>query len=99
MELTEAKLKIDRLIEFHRLKGWGVLFENNPGFLGVCRTKERYITLQTQMVINAKSFSEVLPTVLHEIAHGLTLDEVKMHGPEWDRKLRSLIAYHIFGDS
>lgn len=97
MDFAEADRESRKILARHGLSDWGVIFEDDPRYLGVCRYAQRHITLQASMVARANRFGEIFGTVLHEVAHALTPGAG--HGPVWVRKVRELIAYYTFGNS
>lgn len=97
MDFATASSKVREILAEQGLKDWGVLFEDNPKFLGVCRYDQKHITLQVSHVQKASCFREIFPTVLHEVAHALTPGDG--HGVKFHAKVRELIAYYVFGNS
>jgi hypothetical protein len=74
--------------------GWNfVWFENDAKTLGVCswdRT-DRQIRLNLDYV-DGNSDEHVKDTILHEIAHALTPEELSHHGPVWRKKCKEIGA-------
>lgn len=97
MDLAAASTEARKILADQGLNNWGVLFEDDPRFLGVCRYEQKHICLQTNHVNRATSFRDIFPTVLHEVAHALTPGDG--HGAKFHAKVRELIAYYVFGNS
>lgn len=97
MELTEAYRLTRKVLDLYELSDWTIVIEQNHKARGVCHYEQRCIMLQDSMIAKAKTFSDLMPTVLHEIAHAKSTEHG--HGVVWAKKLRELIAHHVFGIS
>lgn len=97
MDFAECSLKSRKILAYWGFPTWGVLYEDDHRYDGVCRYQQQHITLRTGLVAKAKTFRDVLPVVLHEVAHALTPGD--SHGPHFHAKLRELIAFYTFGNS
>ena len=75
MSLTEVAAKGKHLIREHEVKsglesGWQLAFDLAPTRGGLCRYKEKQITLSVTYCLKA-SKQEIVDTILHEIAHAI----------------------------
>jgi SprT protein len=68
--------------------GWKFFFDHAPLRAGRCNRFEKLITLSGP-VIMYWPMDEIRDTILHEIAHALTLDA---HGPAWKAMCRRIGA-------
>ena len=97
MDLATASREARKILTEQGYPNWGVLFEDNPKFLGVCRYQQRRITLLVDYVLKAGSFGDIMGVVLHEVAHAMCPGDE--HGKEFHKTLRKLIAFYVFGNS
>lgn len=65
--------------------------EDTPKARGVCHQNIGIITMRPSLLSDDNQFKA---TLLHELAHCLTTDERKEHGPRWHAKLIELIRDH-----
>ena len=88
-----------RVLWRHGLKDWHVEVESVPPYKGRCCHQNKTISLDTSHVLRGP-WRDVRKTILHEIAHALSLPWVKPHGQMWQMYARSLgvsesdIAWH-----
>jgi predicted SprT family Zn-dependent metalloprotease len=71
------------------LPGWKVRFTQDVESFGQCLGDEELIELSLPLA-EVGTITDFLETVLHEIAHGLTWQEEKAHGPKWKKMCRLL---------
>jgi predicted SprT family Zn-dependent metalloprotease len=76
------------LVRFY-LPGWKVQITQNVDCFGQCLGDNEIIELSAPLA-EVGTITEFLETVLHEIAHGLTWQEEKAHGPKWKKMCRLL---------
>lgn len=88
MKLVEIQALAQRLIVKHLpdplyddCSEWGFAWNDRIGALGCCHYKVKIIYLSKRWCRNLPD-SEILDTILHEIAHALTPND-KSHGAEW----------------
>ncbi|MCG9129725.1 SprT-like domain-containing protein [Candidatus Poribacteria bacterium] len=75
MTLPEIEAIGKQLIQEHEVKnkletGWNFAFDLAPARAGICRYKERQITLSVTYCLKATK-AEIRNTILHEIAHAI----------------------------
>ena len=82
---TETLRLAEDLIAQHLVWGWRVQL-SVLGFCGRCRKRgiDRVIELDV-LYVRRHDEADVRDTILHEIAHALTPQNLKPHGPEWQR--------------
>lgn len=81
---TYARVKLDE----HGLQEWSFGWDRAKRRLGVCRLREKVITLSFHFVhANQDKPHEIHDTILHEIAHALawTRHGERTHGLHWKR--------------
>jgi predicted SprT family Zn-dependent metalloprotease len=97
MDLLEAQKLAEGLMDKHLSNGehyWHFEFDNAVKRFGCCHyggRKGYYISLSRKLVVlNDKS--QVLDTILHEIAHAMDYEErgTSDHGPNWRRLALSI---------
>ena len=71
MELQKAQIIARNLMDHHGLTTWAFYFDNAKLRFGVCRTFKQEIAL-SKYLTQLNNEEEVIDTILHEIAHGLT---------------------------
>lgn len=82
--LDDVRRAAAPLMEKH-LPGWSFGFDKATSRAGVCRFGPRSISLSAAFVLSKRvPDSEILNTILHEIAHGLAGPHVH-HGPAWKK--------------
>lgn len=75
MPLTEVATLGTRLIREHEVKsglktGWQFAFDLAPARAGLCRYREKHITVSVTFCLKA-SKEKIVDTILHEIAHAI----------------------------
>lgn len=91
MNLDQAQTLARELIEQHLGRGWRIEWNDSDRLFGGCQPNRRAIQLSRHFVRRC-SRDEVVDTILHEIAHGLTPSGVKPHGAEWQAAAQRLGA-------
>lgn len=86
MELVKAKeLALQKMHEHGLINnGWYFEFDNAKQRFGCCHTSDKKITL-SKYLTELNSETEILDTILHEIAHALTPNDIS-HGWYWQMK-------------
>jgi len=87
--LEATQQKAFDLMEMHGLMGWRFRFDNSYRRAGLCRYEGQIITLSRYLVL-LNPWTEVIDTILHEIAHALTPGDG--HGELWKAKCREIGA-------
>lgn len=82
MNLHEAAISARQLMKMHGLSGWTFRFDHARRRFGSCRPRIRTITLSRHLTF-LNTQEQVLDTILHEIAHALTLGDG--HGEKWKK--------------
>ena len=80
MELVTARKLARSLMDQHGLADWQFTFDRARRRFGCCNVTRKRITLSAYLV-HLNSDEEVADTILHEIAHALTLGDG--HGIRW----------------
>ncbi|MEO7129913.1 MAG: SprT family zinc-dependent metalloprotease [Dermatophilaceae bacterium] len=88
MDLRAAHTLGRELMEQHGLAGWGFSFDRAKTRAGVCRYRERVISLSAYLTYLHPE-AEVRDTILHEIAHAL-VGARHGHDAVWQRKAREI---------
>jgi hypothetical protein len=97
MDFVTATRGARKVLNEQGFKDWDVYIEDNPKCLGTCRYEQKVIALQSNMIIEAKEFYDILPVVLHEVSHAKSPGDE--HGKIFHTNLRKLIASYAFGIS
>lgn len=91
MNLETVRNHAERLLSLWseaepKLAGWRFRFNDRKRGLGLCDFRNRVIEV-SHLHARLDSQSQILDTILHEIAHALTWiihgNGVSVHGPEW----------------
>lgn len=64
--------------------GWTVTIHKRKSQTGTCDYFKKEIQISKYLLLHSNKFKEVQQTVLHEIAHALTMGDV--HGHKWKAK-------------
>lgn len=100
MDIQRAVMMATDLMNYHGLygvRGWQFKLTRSMSSLGAIRPKQRVLCLSKPYATH-NSEDSVLDTILHEIAHVLTFQEIheignrEWHGPIWKRKAREIGA-------
>lgn len=84
MDLRLARDLARQLMDSHGLKDWDFYFDTAKRRFGVCRYREKRISLSAALT-HLNTEEEVRDTILHEIAHALAGPRAG-HGPLWKAK-------------
>ena len=88
MDIEDARLMGESLIEQHNLKSWSFKLNNAKRRLGQCDFYKREISVSKEFAqLNDKK--RVMNTILHEIAHALVGYKHK-HNIVWKEKAKSI---------
>lgn len=90
MDAWSAAALARRLMDEHRLTGWGFAFNRGRRTMGLCRYGLKRIELSIHYVLRNDE-SEVRDTILHEIAHAIAGPRAG-HGEKWKRVCTTLGA-------
>ena len=82
MNPESAEASARQFIKEHLGPGWRFEWTNSDRLFGGCESDRKTIQLSRHFV-KSNGPAEVLDTILHEIAHGLTPKTAKPHGAEW----------------
>ena len=85
MNITEARLEVERQLDKHGLEGWKFEAMNGKRLLGQCRYRDKTIRI-SRWLCRLGTDAEVLDTILHEIAHALTPG----HKHSWTWKAKAI---------
>jgi predicted SprT family Zn-dependent metalloprotease len=88
MDPVAARSFAQDLIGEYGLQGWRVELDNAMRRFGCCHHTRKTISLSRRLV-ELNSQTEVLDTILHEIAHAIAGPQAG-HGREWQRVARSI---------
>jgi len=70
-------------------RGYRLTWDRSTKRAGACNFISKEIILST-VAVPVYDWDEFQDLMLHEIAHALTADEQKDHGPKWKRKYKDL---------
>lgn len=92
MRFAQAEPLILGFVKHYGLadKGWTVEFDRAQRRLGQCRYGDKVLSF-SKPLIGANDESEVIDTILHEIAHAIA-GPTAGHGPAWRKVARELGA-------
>jgi predicted SprT family Zn-dependent metalloprotease len=79
-----------KLMDEHGLNGWTFHFDNAKKRAGICMYRRKIIRLSTHFV-SRNDDTEIIDTILHEIAHALAGHKAG-HGPAWKAVCRKIGA-------
>lgn len=88
MNPNDALRQAKALVAVHGLTSWLVKLDNSKARAGLCQHNTRTISLSRPLIALWPE-SDVLDTVLHEIAHALAGPAIG-HGPEWVKIAKSI---------
>jgi hypothetical protein len=88
MDLLDAYLLGNELLERHGLHGWSVTFDNAKRRAGVCRHGPRLIGLSAPLT-RLHPVEDVRETLLHEVAHAL-VGAAHGHDAVWAAQARAI---------
>lgn len=88
MNVTQALLMAQELMEQHGLRDWKFKFDSSVSRFGVCKASRKTISISKKLVcLNPEV--HVRNTILHEIAHA-KLNGMHGHGPLWKKVAREV---------
>jgi hypothetical protein len=94
MNLNEIDQLARKVMRRHGLESWRLIYDDTPGALAVCHYNIGVITMRSDVVARGL-YTEIMGTLLHEIAHGLTPGH--SHDAVWHSRFVELIRLHTFG--